>query len=105
MLNKFNEIFNVEGPLKLVELENALIDKYGSIQYYKNKSLDSDDYWWEVGTKWEWEDNLISTNFMNKYLSREDALIGLFLIYALDEYSEYQKDFKEILNEVYETNR
>lgn len=104
MLNKFNETFNVEGPLKLLELENAIIEKYGSIQYFYNKGWkEISDYneeiihpdYFDCGTQFEWEDNKIHTSWENKekYTSREEALMGLLM--------DNKRKFRKLVTDVY----
>lgn len=103
MLEEFNKTFEVEGPFKMVELENAIMEKYGSIQYFRYKGWkEVTDYnetiihpeCFECGTDFEWEDNRISTEGTN-YKTREEALQGMLI--------EYKKKFEKLVKEVYET--
>ena len=38
MLEEFNKTFEVEGPFKMIELENAIMKKFGDIQYFYHKA-------------------------------------------------------------------
>ena len=115
MLAKFNKFFGIreDMPLHRVELEDALIKKYGSIQYHMFSFEDKTTY--TIGTKFEWEENLITCE-TGKYTSPADALMGLFieqctppLLNTNEEISRYyielsQKDeegFREIIKEIY----
>ena len=105
ILEKFNKEFNVQGSLKMVELENAIIDKYGSIQYFKQVPVSwTNDYnqkeeyplRWECGTDFEWEDNKIHIDYKNIYSTREESLMGLLL--------DNKRKFKKLVENVYERN-
>ena len=97
MLVEFNKTFNLpkDTPFKKAELENALIETFGSIQYFKCGGFmtngQSYPTTYSVGTKFEWEYNVISYD--------GDALMGLFINYG-NGY-DYQQEFKEIVKNVY----
>lgn len=111
MIKEFNTFFGIreDMPLQRVKLEDALIKKYGSIQYHQFQTT------YTIGTKFEWEDNLIECE-MGKYTSPDEALMGLFIeqcteppINTNEDISRYytelnKKDevgFREIIKEVY----
>lgn len=107
MLEEFNKTFEVEGPFKMIELENAIIRKFGSIQYMFYKQWnETSDYMEETkhpahytcGTDFQWEDNNITTDYSNeeKYTTREMALMGLCL--------DNKNKFKNLVRRVYERN-
>ena len=103
MLVEFNKTFNLpkDTPFKKAELENALIETFGSIQYFKCGGFmangQSYPTTYNVGTKFEWEYNVISYDGDAK--SCEEALMGLFINYG-NGY-DYQREFKEIVKNVY----
>lgn len=103
-LDKFNEEFNIpKGHLFMKDkLEEAIIKKYGSIQYFYHKQVVwTSDYMetqvfpehYSAGTDFHWEDNRISTE-KTSYISIEEALMGLLI--------ENKKKFKGIVDKVYE---
>ena len=107
MLKTFIEVFNLpkDSDFKMIELENAIIQKYGSIQYFYNEGWkEISDYneeiihpdYFDCGTYFEWEDNKISTNSENKekYTTREKALMGLCL--------DNKQKFKGLVRKIYE---
>lgn len=115
MIKEFNTFFGIreDMPLQRAKLEDALIRKYGSIQYHQFSFKDKTTY--TIGTKFDWEENLIECA-MGNYTSPEDALMGLFieqctepLLNTNEEISRYyielsRKDeggFREIIKEIY----
>ena len=107
MIKTFIEAFDLpkDSDFKMIELENAIIQKYGSIQYFYNKGwkeishyneeIIHPDYF-ECGTQFEWESNTIHTDYRNeeKYTTREKALMGLCL--------DNKQEFKGLVRKVYE---
>ena len=104
ILNKFNDEFGIPRGCYLMKdsLEEAIIKKYGSIQYFYHKKVTLVSDYMEVqefpehysaGTNFFWEDNKISTKGIS-YISIEEALMGLLL--------ENKRKFKGIVNKVYE---
>jgi len=105
MLEEFNKTFEVEGPFKMMELENAIMKKFGDIQYFYHKAFTyTSDYDYQerhipehytCGCKFEWESNKIHTDYRNeeKYTTREKALMGLCL--------DNEQKFKGLVRKVY----
>lgn len=119
MLNKFNKIYNIpEGtPFKRLELENALVEKYGTLGYSKHEGFISYDgvvydSTYHVGIKTNWGLYEISTNQEHKGSNVEEALIALFIKYGAEpeENTEdffvdnHTEEFHEIVKEVYKCN-
>lgn len=109
MLDKFNEVFKIpQGtPFKRVELENALVESFGSVQYFKLGGISVQGKFYpvsyEVGTKFEWEYNELSYGDAN---SCEEALMGLFIKYGSGEeygqrHGKYLDSFRKIVAGVY----
>lgn len=106
METKFNKHYNVEGPFKFLELQQAIIDKFGNIQFSKFEYDGKTVY--TCGTDFEWETNNITCEDF-KYTSTQDALIGLFLDNINNNQSKLIKDeyysinviLENIIKEVY----
>ena len=110
MLKTFIEAFDLpkDSDFKMIELENAIMKKFGDIQYGYHKAYTyTSDYDYQeqhipehytCGCKFEWETNTIQTDHHNEhnYKTREQALMGL----CLDNKSK----FKKLVRKVYETN-
>lgn len=108
MINKFIEVFGLpeNSEFKMIELENAIMKKFGDIQYHYNKALTyTSDYDYQerhipehytCGCKFEWESNTIHTDYRNeeKYATREMALMGLCL--------DNKNKFKSLVRKVYD---
>ncbi len=96
MLNKFNQKFGVSGSFKMIELENAIIEKFGSIQYFRYEPIPNTTFdnrpTWDCGTDFEWEDNRLSSECFSCH-SREEALMSLCI--------EHPHEFKDIVKKVY----
>ena len=104
MYKKFRETFNLPESTTLLKtaLEEAILKKYGSIQYFYHKEWkEITDYNEEIkhverytcGTDFQWEDNKISTDWHSEYKSPEEALMGLLI--------EHKNKFKKLVKEVY----
>ena len=115
MLKKFLEIYNLpEGtPFRRLELEDAIIEKFGELKYNKIKGWTNlstgevypDTYWAsakEKGGLYE-----ISTNYHGA--NPTEALIGLFVKHGVEpeegteEYyvENYCKEFHEMIEKAY----
>ena len=102
-IDDFNNKFNVSGEFKQIELEDAIIKKFGSIQYHYFKPWKEETDFHEIinhpasytcGTKYEWGSNEIETNYSQTYSNRQEALITLLI--------EHYNQFKSLVNKVYE---
>ena len=110
MLNRFRTKFGFDIRTYRSQLEDAIIDKFGSIQYFKYDSYDQTPITYTVGTKFEWESNEIETK--GEYYSIDEALAGLFIeqtrdIYEDEEIESYynnvnREEFEEIIKHVRE---
>ena len=116
MLKEFNNFFGIreDMPFQRTKLENALIEKFGSIQYFKYSADEHNETCYTCGTKFEWEANDIECN-MFKYYTPDEALMGLFIEqctepeldidhidwYYTDLSRKNEVEFREIIKEVY----
>ena len=103
VLDKFNEEFGLPKGCYIMkeDLEEAIVKKFGSIQYFYHKQVAwTSDYMetqvfpehYSAGTDFHWECNRISTE-KTYYTSIEEALMGLLI--------ENKKKFKGIVDKVY----
>ena len=90
MINQFNNKFNLPEytPFKRCELENAIMKKYGSIQYFYHKEWTDrshrfgDTYYPEsytCGTKYCWEANELESDNDVVCKTPEEALMSLVI--------------------------
>ena len=106
MLKTFIEVFDLPKDIgfKMIELENAIMKKFGSIQYfYHKKWTEVTDYqeiieypeYYTCGTKFEWECNKICSKYENakNYKTREEALMGLLI--------ENERKFQTLVQNIY----
>ena len=96
MLEHFNEKFNVTGAFKRLELEEALIKKYGELHFFYFKGwLETSDYMERIKHKPAYACRVVSAiETVTAYSSMEEALVGLFI--------ENSKRLKGIVKKVYE---
>lgn len=111
MIERFNKIYNLpKGTLfKRVELEDAIIEKFGDIHYNKfiNCLKDDEPPKYRVGSDMKW--GLYGISVDSYYDSIEESLIALFIKYGIEPeegteefYIEnFAEQFHEIVNEVY----
>ena len=80
MLKEFNNFFGIreDMPLQRTKLEDALIKKYGSIQYNRYPAYEDMPECYTLGTMFDWEDNIIQSE-THMYFSPDEALMGLFI--------------------------
>lgn len=115
MLNEFIEIYNLpkDSIFKRVELEDALINQFGSLKYNMFPEWMEKDTGFEhpttyyVGVKYNWGDCDFSSELC---LSPEEALLNLFIKYGKSEfdindiltyYEGSEKEFKQVVRKVY----
>ena len=102
-LDKFNEEFSLPKGCYIMkeDLEEAIIKKFGNIQYFYHKQeVWTSDYMetqvfpehYSAGANFYREDNRLYTK-ETSYISIEEALMGLLL--------ENKKKFKGIVDKVY----
>lgn len=102
MLKKFNEIYNLpeDTPFKRVELEDAIIEKFGDLHYNKYEDIvktEGSTSRYFVGCKNNWGIYELSSTPYGK--SAEEALMLFFINYGVEpkegteEY--YIDNFKE----------
>ena len=106
MLEKLNKIYNLPKgtPFKRVELEDALIEKFGDLHYNKYEDIVKSNYStrYFVGCKNNWGIYDLSSSSPGK--SAEEALMLFFIKYGVepeegtDEY--YVENFKEQIHEI-----
>ena len=113
LLKKFIEVYNLPYNLvfKRIELEDALIEKFGDLQYnkYQDSFTKNSPARYFVGCKDSWGLNDISTSQVSN--NPEEALISLFIKYGVEpvedteEYyvQNFTKEFHDIIHEVYDS--
>lgn len=96
MLKHFNEKFNVSGSFKRVQLEEALVKKYGELHYFYFKGwLETSDYMERIKHKPAYACRTVSAiGTVTPYISMEEALMGLFI--------ENSRRLKGLVKKVYE---
>ena len=111
MLREFIKIYELPRNtlFKRLELEDALIEKFGDIHYnkYMNYLEENNPPRYKVGSDMKWGLYGISTD--SYYDSIEEALLALFIKYGIEPkkgteefYVEnFKEDFHEIVREVY----
>lgn len=96
MIEYFNEKFGVKGPFKRVELEEALVKKYGELHYFYFKGwTEETDFHERVKHKPAYicrTSSAIET--VTSYKSIEESLIGLFM--------ENHRKLRGLVKKVYE---
>ena len=102
-INEFKQFFEVKD-FKRIELEDALVENYGSLQYskYGNFMLGDEHIkaTYTAGTKFVWGRNEICTN--GSYENIDDALAGLFLENCqVKEPTKLSKKLMKIVERVY----
>ena len=113
MLKKFNEIYNLpkNTPFKRVKLEDALIEKFGDLQYnkYQDSFTKDSSVRYFVGCSNNQGINDLSTSKVSS--NPEEALMSLFIKYGVEpiedteEYyvQNFYKEFHDIVNHAYKT--
>ena len=96
MLKYFNEKFNVTGPLKRLELEEAVIKKYGELHFFYSKGwTETSDYMERIMHSPAYACKISSAiETVTCYDSIENAFIGLFM--------ENSRRLKGLVKKVYE---
>lgn len=119
MLKKFIEIYNLpkDTSFKRLELEDAIIEKFGNLKYTKLKGWfntklgEKTKDLYIASTKQNWELYDISTDVKHHGHNVYEALLGLFVQYGIEPEEEteeyytenYCKEFHEIVNKVYKS--
>lgn len=103
IINEFKQFFEVK-EFKRIELEDALVENYGSLQYtkYGDCMLGEEHIQatYSVGTKFVWGYNEICTN--GTYSNIDEALAGLFLENCqVKETTKLSKKLTKIVERVY----
>lgn len=87
-VEEFNKIFNVEGPLKRTELEEALLEEYNDISYRK---FDPGEYYggkrYHLGIEADWGEYNYVTSHTSDCKSMEEALINVLCGYKEQFYT------------------
>ena len=107
MLERFNEIYNLSKntPFKRVELEDAIIEKFGDLHYNKYEDTFKNQEFsirYFMGCKNNWGIYDLSSSSPGK--SAEEALMLFFIKYGVEpkegteEY--YIDNFKEQIHEI-----
>ena len=106
MLEKFNKIYNLpkNTPFKRVELEDAIIEKFGDLHYTRYEDIVKSNYStrYFVGCINNWGIYDLSSSSPGK--SAEEALMLFFIKYGVEpeegteEY--YIENFKEQIHEI-----
>ena len=109
LLDRFREVYNLpeNTSFKRIELENAIIEKFGDLYY--NKYVDiftNDKSRYTASCKNKWGLYEITSGCHDNI---EDSLLSLFVKYGIEpeegteEYfiENFKEDFHEIVKEVY----
>ena len=109
LLDRFREIYNLpdDVPFKRIELEDALIEKFGDIHYNKYTDIFTEDKGRYIAScKNNWGLYEIRSECCSNI---EQSLVNLFIKYGIEPeegteefYTEnFKDDFHEIVDKVY----
>ena len=100
-MEEFNKSFNVEGPLKRVELENELIKEFNAIGYQSFNGLEGSTKYL-FGVEFEWETYIYCSNYCS---SPSEALVDFFLKYTKGIDENDFEDYRDYLQAKNENNK